>query len=1265
MNMKRLVKKSFSIFISFLLILIMVVNVQEVRASDSQPLLNTSFEETEKANTGWDELGASKWSVWKPTGSPVVSISNDASYTGDYGLKISANDNGRAAVSQDVSVEGGKSYALSTWVRTEDIVSSQGARMRVVLYEGDQQLDLLYSNRLTGTHDWSQIKMEVKVPVNVDSIRVQLFFETGTGTAMFDDVSLELINPAQAIAMEQSEMVLKKGETTLLNVQVDPVDTSSLISWTSTDGTVATVENGTVTGLAVGETLITASTDNGLSASTLVKVVEKDGIEGPSIGEIELHPKELKLESGQVRLLKASTTPENANTEKLIWGSSNKEVASVQGGMVEAHFAGTATITVETEDGKIKGESQITVIDTEQDEYDQLRNRWESQITSLDYFDATNERMVEVIENKTKTAEKLWKSMVKNENRSYLWIDFTSKDDSADIRANYRNLTAMAHAFANEHSSLYRNPALFQDILSALEWLYQNQYNENIVQYSNWWHWEIGVPNELNNIMVLLYDYMDKETVHRYLKVVDHFQPDPTKSGATTPGNYREAVGANRIDVSKVVGVRGVIVKDADKIASARDALSQTFENVTEGDGFYKDGSFVQHENIAYNGSYGIVLIEGLTVLLDLLSDSTWDVTDPKVSNVYEWIENAYEPFMYKGALMDMVRGRAISRSFLQDHTAGHTIIKSVIRMAQFAPEPFAENYERMAKYWLQEDTFSNYMENEGNFRDMTLAKQLLDNQQVTARGDLNFHKTFAAMDRVVHRKTGYAFGISMYSARIQNYEDMNNENRKGWYTGEGMTYLYNADLGQYSNDFWPTVDPYRMPGTTIDTMKRVDGSGEHTSSETWVGGSTLNDRFGTTGMSYKGWNSSLTAKKSWFMFDDEIVALGSGIHSDEERNIETIVENRKIHDDGSNKLVINGETPDLSDTNDQTFDADWAFLEGNVKGADIGYYFPEGKALTVKKEERTGAWKDINYGEPADRIKRSYATMWFNHGIKPNNDTYSYVLLPGRSEKQTEKYAKQPDVQILRNDPAVQAVQDVKKNLIGANFWNDEKQTVGPLTAYQKASVTFQEKDGVLEIAVSDPTMKNKGVIEIDIDGEMAKLLKADENIKIEQVNKVIKLEVNVNQAQGETFTAKLQVTSDSIEPIKPGITIQANGHVELLKSLHTGKKVHIHSKWTTGADNNLVGKASIHITPQGMRLDLKEAELLRLDEDHAEIRAKAFDQNNNMYTVQLIMNIVSKSSSQLSVHVWTGEAEDRKSVIAINDQAFQGSLKISNFKE
>ncbi|MFX3752211.1 polysaccharide lyase family 8 super-sandwich domain-containing protein, partial [Streptococcus suis] len=83
-------------------------------------------------------------------------------------------------------------------------------------------------------------------------------------------------------------------------------------------------------------------------------------------------------------------------------------------------------------------------------------------------------------------------------------------------------------------------------------------------------------------------------------------------------------------------------------------------------------------------------------------------------------------------------------------------------------------------------------------------------------------------IDNFVYRsaKEGFNFALSLYSSKTQNYEDMNNENRKGWYTADGLVYLYNDDLSHYSNHYWATVDRYRLPGKTTTKDKREDGSG-------------------------------------------------------------------------------------------------------------------------------------------------------------------------------------------------------------------------------------------------------------------------------------------------------------------------------------------------------------------------------------------------------------------------------------------------------
>ena len=80
--------------------------------------------------------------------------------------------------------------------------------------------------------------------------------------------------------------------------------------------------------------------------------------------------------------------------------------------------------------------------------------------------------------------------------------------------------------------------------------------------------------------------------------------------------------------------------------------------------------------------------------------------------------------------------------------------------------------------------------------------------------------KVYESMDRVVQVNENYTAGLSMYSSRIYNYEFGNTENKHGWHTGSGVLYIYNDDLKQYGEGYWPTVDPYRLPGTTVDTKE-------------------------------------------------------------------------------------------------------------------------------------------------------------------------------------------------------------------------------------------------------------------------------------------------------------------------------------------------------------------------------------------------------------------------------------------------------------
>jgi Polysaccharide lyase family 8, N terminal alpha-helical domain len=65
-------------------------------------------------------------------------------------------------------------------------------------------------------------------------------------------------------------------------------------------------------------------------------------------------------------------------------------------------------------------------------------------------------------------------------------------------------------------------------------------------------------------------------------------------------------------------------------------------------------------------------------------------------------VEKSFAPVLYRGLVMDTVRGRSISRGWTSDHADGHLITGSVLRLAQTAePEP-ADRLRALANGWSQ-----------------------------------------------------------------------------------------------------------------------------------------------------------------------------------------------------------------------------------------------------------------------------------------------------------------------------------------------------------------------------------------------------------------------------------------------------------------------------------------------------------------------------------------------------------------------------------
>jgi uncharacterized protein YjdB len=124
--------------------------------------------------------------------------------------------------------------------------------------------------------------------------------------------------------------------------------------WTSSNEDIATVENGVVTGHAVGNVTITANFD-GYTTSIDLEVVNH-------ITKVSLNKTTLTLAPNETQTLTPTFTPAtNIGDTSVTWESSNPKVAKVENGVITALKDGETTITVKTKDGNKTATCQVTV----------------------------------------------------------------------------------------------------------------------------------------------------------------------------------------------------------------------------------------------------------------------------------------------------------------------------------------------------------------------------------------------------------------------------------------------------------------------------------------------------------------------------------------------------------------------------------------------------------------------------------------------------------------------------------------------------------------------------------------------------------------------------------------------------------------------------------------------------------------------------------------------------------------------------------------
>lgn len=737
---------------------------------------------------------------------------------------------------------------------------------------------------------------------------------------------------------------------------------------------------------------------------------------------------------------------------------------------------------------KVSSESQEEGTDEEklEQKYKENIKAWANSFAGNSYYDKDDEKMANLNEKMDTNVENTLKLVAEN-NENNFWTDIESYDQSKFITQSYRKIESLAKQYANPGSKYYKNENVKKVIMDALEWEYNKNYNENSsIGKGNWWDYEIGTPRAINNTLSLIYDDLDQETINKYTKPINHFVPDPYQFRVTT-GKPFKAKGGNLIDMGRVRIIAGFLQNDSEMVDGTIKALKQVYEirdenmgstEEGENDGFYVDGSYVDHTNVAYNGAYGNVMLDGFSQLLPALTNNT-SFDREEVNKIHDIIDKSFLPFLHRTQMMDMVRGRSISREKLQPHNSGAEVIRSIMRIADASDETRKTKYNSFIKDITTDNNYFDFSNNLNNFRDIFLYNKIKEQPVEQIKKENKIH-IFNNMDKLVYNNADkdYALGFSMHSSRIKNFEYMNGENSKGWYTSDGVVYLYNQDLSHYSDNYWATVDHSHLPSATeikevrdSSTDKKNDKT-ESLLKSSFVGATKLDEKNASLAMDFNNWNDDIRLKKSWFILGDRVVFLGSDIENPNDKEVYTNIENRKLKETDQYKIYVNDKV--LNDKKTTEDGISKVFLESkNGPNENIGYYFLNNKNLTVEKEHREGSWSEVNKDGSKDKKENDFIKISQDH---KDNTGYAYVMMPATSKDEFDK-APIDDIKVLANTNKVQAVFDQTNNIWGISLFNDEEFKINDDLSLDKKGLYTIKKDGnKYVISYFDPSKTHTG---------------------------------------------------------------------------------------------------------------------------------------------------------------------------------------------
>ena len=761
--------------------------------------------------------------------------------------------------------------------------------------------------------------------------------------------------------------------------------------------------------------------------------------------------------------------------------------------------------------------------------FDVLHARLKKNLVGNEVNDLSNPYVKALVDKNEKAGKASWALVNPPEERDKLFAFFGDKPvtTTGGMSEQMLHVARMAKAWATHGSSLYHNEDLLKDTLDASKWIYENLYGEDekvnkgwrdINEY-NWWHWFKDAPRNLAYAFVSLDDAMPLEDKRKYLSFQKEVAFNKWHTGTDTAASFSRMSSWY---------LYAIATKDPESMAQVARDIHKALTPVTSSNGYREDYGYVYHGKFPYATGYGINLFSTLTNIVNIVRGTEYDVASRYKNNYVDYLYNTYWPIMRNARSMAMFDGRSIV-----DNTDRYPGVNTMIALVNGIGSFGMENdilMKRIIKTNVNESNLS-YVFSYMNVDNMEILQNLLADDNILPFDNHTDCRVYWSCDRIVQTRPDYSVGLAIASRRLGNYESINSANHRGWYTSDGAVYIYNdAAEEQFTLDYFnydTGVNWARYPGTTEDTHQRTESnialSQTYRPEPAFSGGVQVDNDYAVVAMEFVDYHnetestyeateyggglpvhhSTLKAHKSWFLFDNEIVCLGTDINAKDGYPVFTTIDNRMLYHNGEvngmEDVTINGELQPKLAGYTKTFEkAKWAYVE-----TEGGYYFPKGGTLTVNKTD----------------AKPSFLEMWLEHGVSPKNQTYAYVILPNKSAEATEEYTRNPDIKILAMTSEVHAVEEINIGLKGIIFW--KAGAFQEFESDQALVMSVQENETEYIVKISDPS-QNLQSANVLISKKLEFVSTDSDIITVSKVGNNSNINLDLREKKGQTFTVK-----------------------------------------------------------------------------------------------------------------------------------------------